>query len=564
MDTNRTMIGPPLKRIDLLTKQDIANIKRSFKLDIVEGVKHSSDAISLDLWVLEQQKKEDNPVLFYKQQNEKHENFQDEDFCLIVMNKYQKHMLISFGSNVIATDSTHGLNGYDFELTTVMVVDEFGEGFPIAFMFTNRKDTFVHTFFFKRIKEEVGGIETKTFMSDITSVFYSAWISTMGHAKHQLYCSWHIDRAWQSNLMKIKNKEKRNWVYKTLKILQNYLDTSEFHEKLVVFINELLEDTDTSNFGDYFQRIYGTNFQQWAYCYHKYCGINTNMRLESMHRTIKYFYLNKKCTKRLDEGLHAVMMYLRDKIVDRIIKHTKGKQNIHKKEILKRHRAALVATMKANIVCKDKSQWIVSNNNTEYYIEKCPQEMQKCCNLICDHCNICVHDFTCSCPDFLIKTTICKHIHFLILEMDKNKELIVSNTVLTSISQEPADNTSVQENINICLSSLENAVSDTSIKNMKETISNEISAIHGKINTLDFIKMTPHYYSQILSNLSNISGFLDMVSASNVSEKPPQFALKSQQHATPSSNMNIVKQKRFHSTKKTAKGCKRMKKANLN
>lgn len=36
----------------------------------------------------------------------------------------------------------HGLNNYDFELTTIMVVDEFGEGVPVAFMFSNRKDTY--------------------------------------------------------------------------------------------------------------------------------------------------------------------------------------------------------------------------------------------------------------------------------------------------------------------------------------------------------------------------------------------------------------------------------------
>ena len=30
---------------------------------------------------------------------------------------------------VLCVDSTHGTNGYDFTLITVLVVDEYGEGF---------------------------------------------------------------------------------------------------------------------------------------------------------------------------------------------------------------------------------------------------------------------------------------------------------------------------------------------------------------------------------------------------------------------------------------------------
>lgn len=71
-----------IKRIDLLTKQDIDNIKRSCKFD----------STSIDLWVAECEKleKNQNPVLLYKKQNNPLENFVDDDFCLIVMNDLKK------------------------------------------------------------------------------------------------------------------------------------------------------------------------------------------------------------------------------------------------------------------------------------------------------------------------------------------------------------------------------------------------------------------------------------------------------------------------------------------
>lgn len=69
------------------------------------------------------------------------------------MNEVQRSLLQQFGSNIIAIDSTHGLNNYDFELTTLMIVDEFNEGFPVAFMFSNKKDTFInYIYIFQYIK----------------------------------------------------------------------------------------------------------------------------------------------------------------------------------------------------------------------------------------------------------------------------------------------------------------------------------------------------------------------------------------------------------------------------
>ncbi|KAJ8961308.1 hypothetical protein NQ314_005957 [Rhamnusium bicolor] len=51
-----------------------------------------------------------------------------------------------FGKNTVCVDSTQGLNGCDFELTTVMIIDEFGEGFPGAC-------TNVFTFYFRNYKK---------------------------------------------------------------------------------------------------------------------------------------------------------------------------------------------------------------------------------------------------------------------------------------------------------------------------------------------------------------------------------------------------------------------------
>ena len=74
-----------------------------------------------------------NPVLLYKVQGENDEIMSEEDFVLALQTPFQAHMLQNCGHDkIICIDSTHGTNAYDFYLTTVLVVDEFGEGYPVA------------------------------------------------------------------------------------------------------------------------------------------------------------------------------------------------------------------------------------------------------------------------------------------------------------------------------------------------------------------------------------------------------------------------------------------------
>lgn len=55
---------------------------------------------------------------------------------LVIMTSYQKAV---DGPSVkkICIDSTHGTTGYDFSLTTLVTVDEYGAGFPLAVCISN-------------------------------------------------------------------------------------------------------------------------------------------------------------------------------------------------------------------------------------------------------------------------------------------------------------------------------------------------------------------------------------------------------------------------------------------
>ncbi|XP_060845994.1 uncharacterized protein LOC132925633 [Rhopalosiphum padi] len=418
LDDFRDNIGSNLKREDLITRADLHNVKQKYNITIQDGQLHKNDATRVDIWVEQmKQEGENNPVIYYKKCPALHKKT-----ILKLLHYINGPKPNAYVKTIWKWKNslywTHGLNAYDFELVTLLVVDDFGSGFPCCYMFTNLKDTTIYTVMFSTIKSKVGLISPITFMTDIVETFYSAWENTMGSVPHRLLCSWHVDRAWRQNICKITGptrKEKQGIIYKTLKVLQSMCDENEFNNALKEFNLELMNDPDTRDFGIYFDRMYGNRVGLWAYCHRKGLGINCNMHLESMHKTIKYHYLNGCKVGRLDKSITTIRRYTRDKKVERIIKLTKGKTSTRIQEIKKRHNKSTLLELTINL--DSENNWSVESEFTPsqfYKIKKNNDDV--CCPMICSICKLCVHTFQCSCPDYQIKSMICKHIHYVALK----------------------------------------------------------------------------------------------------------------------------------------------------
>lgn len=318
-----------LGRIHLIEKKDLNNIKRDFCIDRTYKL-HDNDAISVRLLVQSlREKGNKETILFYKEVGESCSKgiLETNDFVLIIMTEFQESQLLEFGSQKICIDGTHGLNSYSFQLYTIMVVNSYGSGIPVAFCFSNRADTKLFRLYFDCIKSRTGLIKPDVFMSDDEPAFYNAWCTVMGDVPNQLLCTWHVQRNWFQNLKKIKTKQKRLVVFKTLKVLQTEISEDLFKKGLKTFLGDLKGDSDTSAFYVYFSKTYCSRVQKWAYCFRQYLGINTNMYLESLHKTLKHHYLDGKKCKRLDKTINALLVLLRDKMFETLIKHTKNKMS---------------------------------------------------------------------------------------------------------------------------------------------------------------------------------------------------------------------------------------------
>ncbi|XP_077492724.1 uncharacterized protein LOC144103893 [Amblyomma americanum] len=192
----------------------------------------------------------------------------------------------------------------------------------------------------------------------------------------------------------------------------------EFRTLLDAFMAWCEEEGDTNNglgrFNGYFKGHYGQRPEVWASCFRKAAGINTNMRLEALHRVLKYVYLDGKQNRRIDNLVSILINLTRDKIFDRLIKLERNKDGKFQKETRDRHKIGQLIPS-AHVASAGIQQWLVRSQatpTTSYVVTAlhsgtCNEQ----CAFRCPTCHICVHNVTCSCPDNTMRRNLCKHAH---------------------------------------------------------------------------------------------------------------------------------------------------------
>ncbi|SMN02430.1 hypothetical protein SPONN_1054 [uncultured Candidatus Thioglobus sp.] len=201
MDDIRYRAANGVGRQHLINRQDIVNIQH--KLNIGSVRKHCEDQASVCAWVEELRGMTYDPILLFKPQGSilKGVAVGKDDFLLAFQTELQHDLLLLYGNNIVCMDATHGTNMYDFYLITVLVVDSHGEGLPVAWLISNHEDTTHITVFLQALKDGVGQVHPKVFMSDDADQYFNSWCSVFGRdGVKKLLCAWHVDRAWRKNL----------------------------------------------------------------------------------------------------------------------------------------------------------------------------------------------------------------------------------------------------------------------------------------------------------------------------------------------------------------------------
>lgn len=432
------LMSASVKRNVLLNYKDLWNIEKSFNLKCQENSAMPKQDDSKNVEVFIDKFKES--ILFYKRRGEScAEEFcefdlKDDDFVLIFMCRSQEKMLKKHGSKLVCMDAADCGTPNGFILHTLLVLDYNGEGFPGAFVFSNRNDKILISVFLRCIKQKLGEIITpRALMCDIDlqESYCNTWIEEMGQPEEYLHCMWHIWQEWKKYLPKVKDKGHENHVSRT-KFKQDLYNLSVepnveiFHENLDKFLIPT-GDRRVDDFLKYFEKEYcnQSKWMCWSYAYRLHFDADTNTHLETFHRTLKYLHGCGKTIKDMRSGLSFIVNLVRQKINIMLGNTTGGKIAPRLTALRKAHK---VVQEKEASVLKVDEVWLVPSFQTtrdgcevmsvvRKVRDSCPAKQDediRSCYLICTECNECAHIYSCSCVENAIRSHMCEHIHAVI------------------------------------------------------------------------------------------------------------------------------------------------------
>lgn len=253
LDDIRDNVGMDFRKLHLLDRKDIGNIRNAYNINAVK--RHENDQQSVLSWIKEWEQAEHHPILFCKLQDQEsdHDELKSEDFMIVIQTAAQKSLYKKFGAKGVCADATHGTTGYEFLLSTLLVIDEFGHGQPVGWCLATHETEEFLKLFFDKVVANAGEIHPKWFMSDIAPQYYNAFVSANNcPSTKRLLCSWHVDKAWQTALReKIGNSEVEAEIYLKLKTIQQITNENLFQSSLQSFLDQITSSNVTDSFGQY-------------------------------------------------------------------------------------------------------------------------------------------------------------------------------------------------------------------------------------------------------------------------------------------------------------------------
>ncbi|XP_070388715.1 uncharacterized protein [Dermacentor albipictus] len=386
----RTSVASKLRPVHLAECSTLHNIKQQFNIAAPERC-HTNDAVSVDTWVLVMKEKGETLVRLYKAQGavDPSGTFSSADFALVLMTEPQKELLEKLGpAGTLCLDSTHGTTEYQFELTTLLVLDKKGSGVAIAYFICNQMNEQTLTAFFKSLESAMAQkVAAKALISDDASQFYKAWSRVIGAAKQKLLCAWHVDNNWRKKTLECVEKQLRPHVYHSVWLLLEFLAEKAFEDYFKQFLSS--EEEKLRDFLEYFKDHYAVRLQEWAYRFRTRAAVNTNMHLESKHRTLKHTMLERKQNKHGDKLISALMDLTNHFLMKRASQMMKGAKGKELRTIQKNHRSG--SEMAACAKINEDGIWTVpfqSIKGLSYKVSKVKDGA--CCPMRCKECAVCV------------------------------------------------------------------------------------------------------------------------------------------------------------------------------
>lgn len=274
----------------------------------------TNDAVSVQLWTDHNQ----NETIFYQPQ----EGLQP--FVLIFFTLDMEEKFKSLGNKkTLLMDATFGTNHWRFPLTTFMVMDEDGHGYPVAWALHSGENKSTYLLILDKLAERMGpNFWPSVLLIDDACAEIAAFQSSVWHSRGTILalCIWHVKRSWLKKLISVvREKETRQLMMDEL-TKAIYAHSLQKAESLIEAFCTKWATTEAS-FVKYFRENWdGTRVSLWVLIGRASEFSNqlltTTSALERYHGIIKENDLSQK--KRLKgRRIDWLLLVLMDKVAVR-------------------------------------------------------------------------------------------------------------------------------------------------------------------------------------------------------------------------------------------------------
>lgn len=181
-----------------LTMKDISNIAQRHGL--IDGRTSNDDLQSLK--TLLKDKADDISALFFKEATSQ----KGEGFLLAFISTNGRKYLERYGYRGLVLDDTFNVTRYPFRLTTLLVTDDAGNGFPCAHLLSYSVISKEVQVLFRL--EVIPHFDTQFLMTDDTCVFSNAFAAIFPSSKaEKILCSFHIAQSFKRKHKELRKNE---------------------------------------------------------------------------------------------------------------------------------------------------------------------------------------------------------------------------------------------------------------------------------------------------------------------------------------------------------------------
>lgn len=346
--------------------------------------------------------------------------WRDNEFCIALQTPIQRQLLQMF-PQIVSIEVLDGLkpNQHNLKLFFVMILDEFREPIPVAWMVSSSADVKFMTSLLKTLKIHCGDLNTKFLMTSKDLDVHRLWCSIFTEKPDLIQNEFEARRDIRTSVHRgfptIDEDRVKAWKY--VESLLNAQEVEKFEELSNGFKDFFKTIPNSESFVKTFHTEWLSRAKEWTVCYRMNAPVNTIFAADAFLRLRKF--IGFKGTKYLNQSVDHILKIGYDKCFLRSKRIFKGDQKLSQllDDIQLRHQKAITTLKYDYVSCSkdDKYKWTVTvPESGSSAISTVYDTQSPCaCKMKCKQCEVCLHTYMCSCEDHATRHKMCEHIHLV-------------------------------------------------------------------------------------------------------------------------------------------------------